>query len=84
METRAPTSRPSVAIAERGGGRDAHKHTNTHTLIHYIYIYIHVRFGPSQLSCLGSSVSHPLSGRALCLECRVSWVPVPPEAAHFS
>ena len=23
-----------------------------------------------------------LSGRALCLECRVSWVRVPPEAAH--
>ena len=38
-----------------------------------------VRFGPSQLSCLGSSV-----GRALCLEYRVSWVRVPPEAAHFS
>ena len=33
----------------------------------------------SQLSCLGSSV-----GRALCLEYRVSWVRVPPEAAHFS
>ena len=30
------------------------------------------------LSCLGSSV-----GRALCLEYRVSWVRVPPEAAHF-
>ena len=28
--------------------------------------------------CLGSSV-----GRALCLEYRVSWVRVPPEAAHF-
>ena len=25
-----------------------------------------------------------LAGRALCLECRVSWVQVPPEAAHFS
>ena len=37
-----------------------------------------MRFGPNQLSCLGSSV-----GRALCLECRVSWVRVPPEAAHF-
>ena len=37
-----------------------------------------VRFGPSQLSCLGSSV-----GRALCLEYRVSWVRVPPEAAHL-
>ena len=22
--------------------------------------------------------------RALCLECRVSWVRIPPEAAHFS
>ena len=30
-----------------------------------------MRFGPSQLSCLGSSV-----GRALCLEYRVSWVRV--------
>ena len=30
-------------------------------------------------TCLGSSV-----GRALCLEYRVSWVRVPPEAAHFS
>ena len=35
-------------------------------------------FGPSQLSCLGSSV-----GRVLSLEYRVSWVRVPPEAAHF-
>ena len=23
-------------------------------------------------------------GRVLCLECRVSWVRVPPKAAHFS
>ena len=23
-------------------------------------------------------------GRALCLDCRVSWVRVPPRAAHFS
>ena len=38
-----------------------------------------VRFGTSQLCCLGSS-----AGRALCLEYRVSWVRVPPEAAHFS
>ena len=37
-----------------------------------------MRFGPSQLSYLGSSV-----GRALCLEYRVSWVRVSPEAAHF-
>ena len=29
-------------------------------------------------ACTGSSV-----GRALCLEYRVSWVRVPPEAAHF-
>ena len=36
-----------------------------------------MRFGPSQLSCLGSSV-----GRALCLEYRVSWVRVPPEAVE--
>ena len=35
--------------------------------------------GPCHLSCLGSSV-----GRALGLESRVSWVRVPPEAAHFS
>ena len=39
---------------------------------------IHVRFGPSQLSCLGSSVVER------SVECRVSWVRVPPEAAHFS
>ena len=25
-----------------------------------------------------------LSGRELCLEYRVSWIRVPPEAAHFS
>ena len=31
-----------------------------------------------RLSCVGSSV-----GRALCLEYIVSWVRVPPEAAHF-
>ena len=46
-----------------------------------VYMYnemYNVRFGPSQLSCLGSWC------RALCLECRVSWVRVPPEAAHFS
>ena len=49
-------------------------HVNA-TLVH---VHVHV-FGPSQLSCLGSSV-----GRALCLEYRVSWVRVPPEAAHFS
>ena len=30
------------------------------------------------------SVSVHSVGRALCLECRVSWVRVPPEAAHFS
>ena len=41
-------------------------------------VHVHVGFGPSQLSCLGSSV-----GRALCIECRVSWVRVPPEAAQF-
>ena len=38
-----------------------------------------MRFGPSQLSCLGSSI-----GRALCLEYRVSWVRVPPEAGFFT
>ena len=32
-----------------------------------------------QLSCLGSS-----AGRALCLECRVSLVRIPLDAAHFS
>ena len=39
---------------------------------------VHVMCYARVLSCLGSSV-----GRALCLEYRVSWVPVPPEAAHF-
>ena len=38
-----------------------------------------MRFGPSQLSCLGSSV-----GRALYLEYGVSWVRVPPEAVFFT
>ena len=37
-----------------------------------------VDFGPYLLVCPGSSV-----GRALCLDCRVSWVRVPPRAAHF-
>ena len=37
-----------------------------------------IRAYTCQLSCLGSSAS-----RALCLEYRVSWVQVPPEAAHF-
>ena len=32
----------------------------------------------AQLSCIGSS-----AGRVLCLECRVSWVRVPPEAAYL-
>ena len=64
----------------------------TCTLYMYMYMYIwwfhypglllhtelmvSLLFGPSQLSCLGSSV-----GRALCLQYRVSWVRVP---AHFS
>ena len=48
-----------------------------------IYMYIlglvfGVIGGFIQLSCLGGSV-----GRALCLEYRVSWVRVPPEAANF-
>ena len=50
--------------------------------MHYdrdVHVHVHVKFGPSQLSCLGSS-----AGRALCLECGVSWVRIPPEAAHFS
>ena len=52
---------------------------STHTCTYmYAYMYMHMRCEPSQLSCLGSSV-----GRALCLEYRVSWVRVPPEAAHF-
>ena len=38
-----------------------------------------VDFGPCLLVCPGSSV-----GRALCLDCRVSWVRVPPRAALFS
>ena len=42
--------------------------TCTHTHVFHMY-----------MSCLGSS-----AGRALCLECRVSWVRVPPETAHFS
>ena len=37
-----------------------------------------VHFGPCLLGCPGSSV-----GRALCLDCRVSWVRVPPRAANF-
>ena len=32
----------------------------------------------NNMSCLGSSVVE-----ALCLECRVLWVQIPPEAAHF-
>ena len=38
-----------------------------------------VDFGPCLLVCQGSSV-----GRALCLDCRVSWVRVPSRAALFS
>ena len=38
-----------------------------------------VDFGPCPLVCPGSSV-----GRALCLDCRVSWVRVPPRAALLS
>ena len=34
---------------------------------------------PSHLGCLGSSV-----GKSICLECRVLWVQIPPEATHFS
>ena len=37
-----------------------------------------VDFGPCLLVCPGSSL-----GRALCIDCRVSWVRVPPRAAHF-
>ena len=54
------------------------------------YVYIHVcqvswvqslilTLLPTTVSVhVGSS-----AGRALCLECRVSWVRIPPEAAHF-
>ena len=42
-------------------------------------LYLDKKFGPCQLSCLGSLV-----GRALSLESRVSWVQIPPEAANFS
>ena len=44
-----------------------------------LFIRCTVRFGPSQLSCLGSSV-----GRALCLEYRVSWVRVFFLPSHLS
>ena len=45
-----------------------------------IYVIVHVcTCGPSQLSYLNSS-----TGRALCLECEVFWVRIPPEAVHFS
>ena len=60
-------------------GKPSTQSTCTYIAVtHTVYSYMYVRFGPSQLSCLGSSV-----GRALCLEYRVSWVRVPPEAAHF-
>ena len=36
---------------------------------------VFVKFGPCQLSCLGSLV--------LSLESRVSWVQIPPEASSF-
>ena len=48
---------------------------------HILYIHVHEIWAqPVELpmSCLGSS-----AGRVLCLEYRVSWVRVPPEAAHF-
>ena len=35
-------------------------------------------FGPCQLGCLGSSV-----GKSICLDCRVLWVQIPPDATHF-
>ena len=79
-------STPKVVTESRLAGTKGFFSTNT--LISRLRTCIHteirdtctcdVRFGPSQLSCLGSSV-----GRALCLEYRVSWVRVPPEAAHF-
>ena len=36
-------------------------------------------FGPCQLGCRGSSV-----GKSIYLECRVSWIQIPPDATHFS
>ena len=53
------------------------EHVHTELMVS-LFIRCTMRCGPSQLSCLGSSI-----GRALCLEYRVSWVRVPPEAAHF-
>ena len=42
-----------------------------------------MRFGPSQLSCLGTCTCSS-AVRVLCLECGVAWVEIPLEAAHFS
>ena len=44
--------------------------------------FVHDVFGNSSTIKLGITMTY--SGRALCLEYRVSWVRVPPEAAHFS
>ena len=50
-----------------------------HGVIWGLLAFCIVDFGPCLLVCPGSSV-----GRALCLDCRVSWVRVPPRAALFS
>ena len=48
-----------------------------HTLQHIILYYSHHIYTPPYITV------HVHVGRAFCLEYRVSWVRVPPEAAHF-
>ena len=55
--------------------------TTSHSPSSRLKQFAKVRQSVSQLS--SSQCGHVHVGRALCLECRVSWVRVPPEAAHF-
>ena len=86
-------SNPQVPVVEMR----VHIHSNMYVHV-ALYIYVHycgnasfllttvrirdelaltpVKYTPCTSTCNSA-------GRVLCLECRVSWVRVPPEAAHF-
>ena len=61
-----------------------------HWWFHYLGVLLHTElivslFFRCTMRCeIWAQPAELPSGRVLCLECRVSWVGVPPRAAHFS
>ena len=57
-----------------------------HVPAEHLYMYMYVQYTRMHVQCthiVNIHVYISSVGRALCLEYRVSWVRVPPEAAHF-